>query len=173
MNHGVITGARHIAAACLIMLVTGVHVASAHHATIDRQPFMPFELPLIDGSRFVRSTTFKGRVTIINYWRSDCAACLLESGTLNQLAHALSEVGFIGVAIDDRIAAMRFLSRSASVYPQVYAPLSQGQLLQHAGNHRNVLPYTVILDAQQQICTSKFGLIDQDWILNAIRACGQ
>ena len=39
---------------------------------------MAFELPLLDGTKFVRLADFSGRPVLLNFWGSDCPPCVKE-----------------------------------------------------------------------------------------------
>ena len=166
---------KNILLVLLVSIATQLCASSAsalpNHTTPARTQFPDFELPLIDGSRFIDSQQFQGTVTVINYWRSDCPGCIAESQLLNNMALQHTQTTFIGVAIDERTRAMRFLTKQPSAYLQTYAPLSQSQLLHRAGNSHNGLPYTVVLDPQQQICARRLGTLDQTWLELAIKEC--
>ncbi len=154
-----------------ILAGSALPMCYARDSQVGRTTFDAFKLPLVDGSQFINSAQFSGRITIVNYWRSDCPACLSESTMLNHMAQAWPKVAFIGVAIDDRVSAMRFITRKPSSYPQAYAPLAQEQLLHRSGNHSGGLPYTLVLDPQHRICATHSGLIDQQWLELAVQHC--
>lgn len=136
-----------------------------------RAEFAALQLPRVDGSRFVRTADYRGRVLVINYWRSDCAACASEMQQFTALARDRSEIAVLGVAIEDRTSAMRFLMRHAPGFEHVYAPLAQGELLQRAGNSSGGLPYTVVLDPEQRICASRVGAVPPGWLEFVASAC--
>ncbi|MGE0115761.1 MAG: TlpA family protein disulfide reductase [Steroidobacteraceae bacterium] len=154
-----------------LALLLGSSAPGVVMANQTRVAFDSFELPLVDGSRFVNTGEYRGSVLVINYWRSDCPVCIAESTLLNQLADSYQGVAFMGIAIDDRISALRFLTRRPASYVQLYAPLAQTQLLHLAGNHSGGLPYTVVLDAQQRICARRLGQVEYEWLEAALRQC--
>lgn len=79
---------------------------------------------------------------------------------------------FLGIAVDDRASASRFLSRQAAGYPQLVAPQAAEVLLRRFGNLTGGLPYTVVLNARHQMCASHLGEVDTSWVATAINACG-
>jgi len=146
--------------------------AMAAEPAAEEVPFAPFELPLVNGSRFASLDEFRGKPLVIHYWRSDCPACLADASIFNEQAMEHPALGFVGIAVDERTNALRFLKRNPPTHLQLYAPMSQAQLLHRAGNHTAGLPYTVVLDSKHMICDRKLGKAGIDWLEAAIARCG-
>lgn len=157
--------------ALALMAVSWLPAGFAAEPLRAEQPFASFELPLVDGSRFANLEEFRGKPVVIHYWRSDCPACLADASIFNGQAIEHRNIGFLGIAVDDRTSALRFLKRNPSSHLQAYAPLSQAQLLHRAGNHSSGLPYTVLLDSQQKMCARHLGKVDLDWLEAALVRC--
>lgn len=130
-----------------------------------------FELPLLDGSKFVRAADFSGRPLLVNFWASECPPCVNEMPLLAAQAARHPAAQFIGVAVDGRARALRFLWGRPSVYPQLEAPRQPEVLLRRFGNLQAALPFTVVLDPAQRICASRQGEVDARWISAALAAC--
>ncbi len=154
-----------------LLVVASLPAGHAAEPAQPAQPFATFELPLVDGSRFANLEEFRGKPLVIHYWRSDCPACLADAGVFNAQALEHKNIGFLGIAVDDRTSALRFLKRNPSTHLQAYAPLSQSQLLHRAGNHTTGLPYTVLLDSQHMMCARHLGKVDLDWLEAALVRC--
>jgi hypothetical protein len=51
------------------------------------------------------------------------------------------------------------------------APAQPEVLLRRFGNKLAALPYTVVLNARHQICTTRLGEVDAAWVATAIATC--
>jgi hypothetical protein len=80
-------------------------------------------------------------------------------------------VQFLGVAVDDRASAARFLARLAPAYPQLIASTQPDVLMRRFGNRVGALPFTVVLDAQHRVCVSRLGEVDAPWLSTALVGC--
>ncbi len=156
---------RSLAATLALWLVTASAVAQVG------RPAMTFELPMLDGSAFVRLGDFSSRPVLLNFWGSECPPCVKEMPLLIAESKRHSAVQFLGIAVDDHASASRFLSRLPVGYPQLIAPRVPEVLMRRFGNTAGALPYTVVLNAQHQICASHLGEVDAPWIAAAINAC--
>ncbi len=152
-----------------ILGVCGLAIAGLARAA---PPSMALELPLLDGTRFVRLADFSGRPVLLNFWGSECPPCVREIPLLVSASRRYSAVQFLGIAVDDRINAIRFLERMPPGYPQVIAPRSPEVLLRRFGNKLGALPYTVVLNSRHQMCVNHLGEVDAAWIAAAILYCG-
>lgn len=159
---------RHGALAAAIAI--GMAAAPAPAQT--SRPALSFELPMLDGSAFVRLADFSGQPVLLNFWGSECPPCIREMPLLLGESRRYPSVRFLGIAVDDRASASRFLRRQAAGYPQLVAPQAAEVLLRRFGNTTGGLPYTVVLNARHQMCASHLGEVDNSWIATAINACG-
>lgn len=150
--------------------VLGLTVSGA--LPVAAQPALGFELPRLDGSAFVRLDDYRGRPVLLNFWSSDCPPCVAEMPLLFEQARRHPGLSFLGIAIDQRAAATRFLAQRAPTYPQLIALQAPDVLLRRFGNRRGALPFTVVLDAQHRPCRSRAGEVEATWIDAAVRACG-
>ena len=134
---------------------------------------MTLELPKLDGTAFVRLDDYAGRPVLLNFWGSECPPCVAEMPLL--FAQALRQPGlqFIGIAIDQRAAATRFLARFQPTYPQLIAPANGEVLLRRFGNKRGALPFTVVVNDQHRICMTQSGEVDAAWIAAAVSHCSR
>lgn len=146
-------------------------MATSAFAQVGAAP-MAFELAMIDGSKFVRLADYSGKPVLLNFWGSECPPCLKEMPLLSSESKQHPAVQFLGIAVDDRASAIRFLGRYPSNYPQLVAPKSPEVLMRRFGNALGALPYTVVLNAQHQICTTHLGEVDAHWVEAAFISCG-
>lgn len=134
-------------------------------------PSMNFELPRLDGSAFVRLNDYAGRPVLLNFWGSECPPCVAELPLLFSQAQRHPGIQFVGIAVDQRATATRFLARMQPTYPQLIALTQPDVLMRRFGNKLGGLPYTVIVNGQHEICTSHLGEVNEQWLSSAIAAC--
>ena len=156
---------------CIYLLSLIYFAASMGIASAQRSVPMTFTLPMIDGTAFVRLADFVGRPVLINFWSSACQSCLKEMPVLLAYAKEHPDVQFLGVAVDSRSSAVRFLAEQPSMYPQLIAVAQPEVLLRRFGDTYAALPHTVVLDATHSVCAIKTGEIDRVWIQAALIAC--
>lgn len=130
-----------------------------------------FALPALAGKATVKLNQSRGKPVLLNFWASHCIPCVKEMPLLDAQSLFYPRVRFIGIAVDDRDAALAFLDQQPMRYPQLLASAPPAPLLRRFGNQINGLPYTVVLDAAHRICTTRFGQVDAAWIARAMEAC--
>lgn len=135
-------------------------------------PAMTLELPRLDGTAFVRLDDYAGHPVLLNFWGSECPPCIAELPLLFAQAPRHPGLQFLGIAVDQRAAATRFLARLQPTYPQLVASTQPEVLLRRFGNKSGALPFTVVVDARQEVCASRLGEVDAAWIAAAAQACG-
>lgn len=133
---------------------------------------MDLTLPALDGSRFVRLADFSGRPVLLNFWGSECPPCIHEMPLLFAQAPRHPGLQFLGIAVDQRASATRFLARLQPSYPQLLATSQPEVLLRRFGNRLGALPYTVVLNARHEVCLTRLGEIDAAWVDSAAATCG-
>lgn len=140
----------------------------------DRVP--PFELAVLDGGR--RTLPTPGRPVLINYWASWCGPCVREMPLLDAYARTPSTAGdvvpqVIGVALDEADPVRTFLKQQAVGFPILVEP--PGPAVDSAarlGNHRNVLPFSVLVGADGRVKARRYGAFSspedlRDWVADA------
>jgi thiol-disulfide isomerase/thioredoxin len=135
-------------------------------------PAMALELPKLDGTAFVRLDDYAGRPVLLNFWGSECPPCIAELPLLFAQAQRHTGLQFLGVAVDQRAAATRFMARLQPTYPQLFASNQPEVLMRRFGNKAGALPFTVVVDARHEVCASRLGEVDAAWIAAAAQACG-
>jgi thiol-disulfide isomerase/thioredoxin len=156
---------RNGAATLALLLVFGAAVAAG--AT----PAVRLELPMLDGSRFLRLDEVANRSVLLNFWGSECVPCAEELPMLEDASRRNPQIQFLGVAVDDRASARRFLARLAISYPQLIATTRPEVVMRRLGNPTGALPYTLVLDRQHHFCRSRLGQVDAHWIEQALVHC--
>lgn len=153
-------------------LLWALVAAATCQASVAAPPVMALELPTLDGTAFVTLDDYAGRPVLLNFWGSECPPCIAELPVLFAQAPRYPRMQFLGIAVDQRAAAARFLARLQPSYPQLVAPAQPEVLLRRFGNKTGALPFTVVVDARHGVCASRLGEVDAAWIAAAAQACG-
>lgn len=161
---------RHLLAAA--RAVGAAALAAACCAALGASPAMSLELPRLDGTAFVRLDDHAGRPVLLNFWGSECGPCVAEMPLLFAEAARHPGLQFLGIAVDQRAAAARFLAGLKPTYPQLIASTQPEVLMRRFGNRTGALPFTVVVNARHVLCASRLGAVDADWIAAAAQACG-
>lgn len=138
-------------------------------------PDRPIET--IDGT-IVDFTQFRGRVVVLNFWATWCAACVPEMPGLDRLAAAQEELGLavLPVAMDrgGRVSVTAFLRRHRLPHLPVLTDPAE-----HIGHFRTgnpngapfalaALPITYLIDRQSRVRGYLPGAVD--WQSDAARS---
>lgn len=129
-------------------------------------PASPVSLPAFDSTTLA---ALHGPV-LLNFWSSDCLPCVRELPLLQAQSQRLPALRFVGVAIDEGARAAPFAHRAGVRYVQLAAP-GRHDLLRQFGNPLGALPYTVVLNRAHQVCTTRLGAVDAQWLAKAAQAC--
>jgi outer membrane receptor for ferrienterochelin and colicins len=129
-----------------------------------------FELPALDGSRFVRASTVQG-LLLVNFWGTDCPPCIEELPRLQAFAaeHRAWTVWLI--ATDAAPQARAFVERHAVRLPVLRAGQNVAGLMRAAGNRSGALPFTVAL-RRGRICAVREGALAMEDLIAIDAACG-
>lgn len=161
---------RHFVSALRVMAALGMTAVCGW--SVAAPPAMALDLPKLDGTAFVRLDDYAGRPVLLNFWGSECPPCIAELPTLFAQAQRHPGLQFLGIAVDQRAAATRFLARFQPTYPQLVASTQPEVLMRRFGNKGGALPFTVVVDARHEVCASRLGEVDAAWIAAAAQACG-
>ena len=101
-----------------------------------------FSLPLLNGGN-LWSETLRGKPTVINFWNSNCQACIDETPTLNELKKQYGgQVNFIAITFDSKKEVLDFLSDVPFHYTHIIEAKAYTQQLSFWR-----YPKTFVLDA--------------------------
>lgn len=122
-----------------------------------------FSLPDLSG-RDVPSSTWAGRILVINYWASWCPPCVREMPMLIRAQEALAPQGvqFVGIAIDRAEDARAFVAQYPVNYPVLMGNPEAVELSRRLGNRLQGLPFTVIIDRRGRRVFSRTGELEAE-----------
>lgn len=128
-----------------------------------------FNLPSLDGSRFVRASSVSG-LLLVNFWGSECAPCIEELPRLQAFAAEHPAWTVWLVATDAAPTARTFIDRHAVRLPVLRAGHNVAGLMRAAGNRGGALPFTVAL-REQRICAVREGALAAADLASIDAAC--
>lgn len=105
--------------------------------------------------------SYKGRVLVVNFWASWCGPCVAEMPELVQLHDTYQSKGieFVGIGVDSRQNIQNFLKRVRVDYPIFVSGFGGADLARSLGNTAGALPFTVVIDANGVVRSTKLGQI--------------
>jgi len=116
--------------------------------TSDRIEQLPeFRLPDIAGRDMV-SSSWAGKVLVLNFWATWCPPCLRELPLFDEIQqeHPDGRLQVVGIAIDSREDVERFLTDNPVGFPVLIGDTEAIEMSRRLGNRMQGLPYTVIFD---------------------------
>ncbi|MBF4988885.1 TlpA disulfide reductase family protein [Methylophilus sp. 14] len=111
---------------------------------------------------------YQGKPVILNFWATWCEPCREEMPEISALAKAHPEIVVLGLAIDEAAAVHEFTESSPVSYPLLIAENEGMPLAETLGNHKGVLPYTVIISAQGEVTQIFFGRVNREMLQKAL-----
>ncbi|HXL05659.1 MAG TPA: TlpA disulfide reductase family protein [Gemmatimonadales bacterium] len=153
-------GARQTAVAldrsgALVLLDADSLVAAAPAAPGGREPFTPaFSLPDLTGDTLT-TATFRGKVTLVNFWASWCDPCREEFPHMAALYRELDRKDFAIAAISDDVDTGKMLAFVRQFRPPFPILVGGGRMKQTY--HYRGLPYSVLLDRRGRVIERIFG----------------
>lgn len=131
-------------------------------------PFFALTLHDIDEAP-VALASLKGKPLVVNFWARWCAPCRKEIPDLADLHARYKDRGLvvIGIAVEDRAAENRDKVREfARAYDMNYRFVMGGveqsiELMRALGNSKSGLPFTVVIDRDGRIRSSKLGAMSR------------
>ena len=135
----------------------------------DRAAAPSFDGELLDGTPF-DSAELDGDVAVINFWGSWCAPCRVETPDLQAVYADVRDDGvqFLGVDVkDQRQLASAFMADVGAEYPSLFDPRGEVALA-FRGFPANVVPSTILLDAEGRVAAVYTGAVSQDDLRSAL-----
>ena len=111
---------------------------------------------------------WKGKVLVLNFWASWCLPCREEMPVFSEMQQAWAKrnLQFLGIAIDDPEEVISFLNDTPVDYPIL---LGDDTLIDWAGklgNKAGVLPFSVLVDSQGKIVSTRLGGLSKDALMD-------
>lgn len=109
---------------------------------------------------------WRGKVLVVNFWASWCPPCREEMPALNQLQRQYAAKGLqlVGISTEN----INIIKNTKADYPLLAADDQAMPLAASLGNHRSVLPFTVVLDRHGKIVKIIQGKVDISTLEKAV-----
>lgn len=106
---------------------------------------------------------WKGKILVVNYWATWCPPCKEEMPAFSRIheKYAANGVQFVGISIDSAEKVKKFQSASPVRYPLLLGSMENMQTTVDLGNAAQGLPFTVILDRQGEVYSTKLGKLPE------------
>lgn len=103
--------------------------------------------------------SLQGRPLVINFWATWCTPCIEEMPLIDAFFRENESKGWqvLGLAIDQPSRVRQFLTQFPVNYKIGLAGLNGTELGKLLGNDVGGLPFTVVLNADEQLILSKLG----------------
>ena len=104
---------------------------------------------------------YKGRVLVVNFWASWCGPCVAEMPELVRLhdTYARKGIEFVGIGVDSQQNVQTFLKKVPVDYPIFVSGFGGVDLARGLGNTAGALPFTVVIDANGAVRSTKLGQV--------------
>jgi cytochrome c biogenesis protein CcmG, thiol:disulfide interchange protein DsbE len=117
------------------------------------------DFTVTDGTTSIHLADYRGKVVLVNFWWSECAPCLEELPSLEQLHHVMPSLPILAVSIDeDPGAYSTFIARHHVDLITVRDPSESVPKLFHT----DMWPETYVIDRRGVIRRKIVGG-EQDW----------
>lgn len=120
-----------------------------------------------------RLSDYRGRRVLLNFWATWCGPCLDEMPALAKAQAAAGPGGarIVGIAMDDPARVRAFLAAHPVDYPILLGQIGSPSTSLRFGDRAEVLPYSVLLDADGRVQATHRGPLDraqlQAWLAPA------
>ena len=115
-----------------------------------------FQLPDLDGN-LQSIDNWNGQVIMVNFWATWCPPCRREMPAFIRLYDDYKDRGFVilGLAIDDPQSVKDFVDPMGINYPILLGEEAGIDISTAYGNRLGALPFTVFIDREGRIITSR------------------
>lgn len=155
---------RHITGWLFILMAGLPFQFSTADTAAPQQTLDAIELPDLTGDR-LSLDHWKGKTILLNFWASWCAPCQYEIPHLINYQNLYAEKNFqvVSIGLDEK-RKLNNVKRSLGInYPVLVTTQQAGAaLLAKLGNNQQIVPYTLIINAEQEIVYTHRGEFDDD-----------
>lgn len=140
------------------------HLQQGQEATPSQGTAALFAASFPDANNKVQALKqWQGKIVVVNFWATWCPPCLEEMPELSQfnLDYKDQNVVVVGISTDDVAKIAEFAKETPVSYPLLAADMEAANLAEALGNHRGILPYTVVIKADGSIAKTHLGRINR------------
>ena len=122
----------------------------------------------------ITTQSLRGKVVMVNFWATWCPPCIEELPLIDAfyVANQSKSLQVLGLAVDQPSMVRRYLGQKPLNFPIGLAGYSGTALGQSLGNQQNVLPYSLLFDANGMLLKQKAGKLEQSdldaWLRSVI-----
>jgi thiol-disulfide isomerase/thioredoxin len=117
----------------------------------------------------VHSSSLTGKVTIVNFWATDCLPCLIEVSDLHDVAKNHDKnVAVVGVAVDAKSNAL--LAAYVDKFKMNYTVAMSNPEIMRSFHIGDTVPMTFVLDQQGRIVRKHVGYVGKGELEKDIRS---
>lgn len=115
---------------------------------------------------------WRGKVLIVNFWATWCAPCREEIPIFVRLQQKYADrnLQFVGISIDQPDKTLEFATQFAINYPTLIGTFDTVEISRQAGNHKRVLPFTVVIGAKGEIAAAESGGLTEQKLEGLIKS---
>jgi thiol-disulfide isomerase/thioredoxin len=136
-----------------------------------------FKAPLVDfAGQPTTLAQFRGQPLVVNFWARWCGPCHTEiPNIVAEYPRAKSAgVQVVGIALDDKPDAVRDFAVAYDMsYPILVVKDNGPALLQQLGNPQAGLPFTLVIDRNGKIVSTKLGAMSHAELISALDAASK
>lgn len=127
----------------------------------DPAPLFAATLTDLDG-KAVAMKDLRGKPLLVNFWARWCGPCRVEIPELTKVQRQMKDKGLVvvGIGLEDKSETVREFARAYEMEYTVLLAKDQGlPLLRALGNMKAALPYTLAIDRNGKVVSTKLGLM--------------
>jgi len=151
---------------CIIPIFGQQDVHAALISAANRKPAPTFQL-VTDSGRTIRTSDYRGRVVLLNFWATECGGCVLEIPSFIEIEKAYKDKGFsaIGVSMDILYESLKDTNEAwAKVRPfmakrGINYTIAMGDDAISKAYALNAFPATYLIDKSGRIAVAYVGVV--------------